>query len=174
MANNFNCKKCGAEDTKSFQMLHEQQTSTGSFGGLVSGAGVGIGSNGIGAVGGGGAFSGNMSMATLLAQRIAPPKKREVAASDVGGPLAVLLFISGLFLINLRGLKMAGIICLSIAVLIFIALGVRSVREVKKAKKYNEEIYAPAYKKWQEMHVCLRCGHEFQIKKDFRFQNFDD
>ena len=69
---------------------------------------------------------------------------------------------------------MAGIICLSIAVLIFIALGVRSVREVKKAKKYNEEIYAPAYKKWQEMHVCLRCGHEFQIKKDFRFQNFDD
>ena len=57
MANNFNCKKCGAEDIKSFQMLHEQQTSPGSFGGLVSGAGVGIGSNGIGAVGGGGAFT---------------------------------------------------------------------------------------------------------------------
>ena len=171
MANDFNCKKCGSPDTKTFKMLYEQGASTGTFGGISTGVGVGVGSGGLGVGVNTTGFSGSMSNTTLLAERIQPPQmKKKPDGSPLSAPLLIITVVCWMYVFAVsngvpahRGQTSGATIVALIATVLWIVLTVRDIiKKTKDAEHYNTKIYPDAYKKWQQMHMCMRCGHEYQ------------
>ncbi len=170
MANNLDCKKCGSPDTKTFKMLYEQGASTGTFGGVSSGVGVGAGMGGMGVGANTTVFSGGMSNTSFLAERVKPPElKKKPNGSPLSAPLLFISVMCWMFVYAVssgynKQTPYGPIIVAIVATALWIVLSVRDVmKKEREVRHYNKNIYPSAHKEWQQMHMCMRCGHQFRL-----------
>ncbi len=142
MEANLKCKKCGSENTKNFKLLYEEGVSNGRFGGVASD---------------GSSFAGATESATRLAQRIQPPEKWEHKPFLTSMATFAFLVIAFASFKN----KSVYLIWAGIAFVVSLSLEFFISNIIQKV---NKNTYEPAYKRWTEMYMCLRCGHEHHIE----------
>jgi hypothetical protein len=123
------CPNCQSENIQSFQMVYEGGTSSNIS--QTSGLGVGMSGGRLG-VGVGGATTRSTSM-TLIAQKVAPPMKKNV-------PL--WLWLVAVFFIPLLLLP------------IFLQT---------KYSRWNKQVWPQLYVAWENSWLCHKCGHSFSL-----------
>lgn len=185
---NYNCCKCGSDQTQKLSAIYASGTSHNHTTALTSG----IIMQNTGAVGGLSATTSTSSTSrSLLADRLAPPQRLtfDPSASNPGGCLIIVLAIATTFAIAtaidhtffLREEWITGwmgssdpvkiavdhpevcfVISLfgGLAALMGIARGIRN--KSRKFDTYNEAVYEPAMKEWKKKFYCHRCDTIFK------------
>lgn len=157
---NLRCGSCGSDELRAVKLVYEMGTSRVRLDGSHASSGGG------GALGPGGFSAGAASAAgtvelegeaiSRLAQRCAPPRRREVSR-NIGClmlfAIPAVVMVPGLFYLRPPlGWIAAGVVILGL-------LGWISLwRDASRAKRWNAEVWPLLYREWAARWICMRCG----------------
>lgn len=150
---NFNCPHCGSADLfQNVSVLYDSQTTRIST--KTAGSGIGISTAGIG-IGVGSSKTQGLHQ-SILAEKLAPPKypTRSLSNTSLVAGIGMLLLGIGMISDSSAGPVWAGSL--------FVALGLTCLALYPKAKKMDHKAsaeYALAYKQWQSLWFCQKCGN---------------
>ena len=144
------CPECGSNNTKRVEVIFDQGTSDSSATSLI------LGSN-ADAV----AVTSGRSQ-TRLAQKVSPPKKK-----DIFGPLFLLLLslVFFVFIFFSKDFSLGGPWYIGLFLLLMFIL---SIRFLMVNLKFNKFEWPKIYESWLKSWCCLKCGNIFKGKNDLR------
>lgn len=143
------CPKCGSEDTRSFEMVYTEGTSTGTFA-------AGSYTLGVGAT----LTKGQTTNQSILASRTQPPIKPTISLGLIVVAF-VFSFIIAMILFSLlpnfsgelKFLVFLGVIAGLMALVYFL----ERKRQQPRVEQYEKDIAV-----WRRSWICLRCGHAWR------------
>lgn len=138
----LHCPKCGSEHVRRLSLIYREGLAVVNTG--TTGAGVGIGNDGIG-VGGARTSGTQQSLASMGA---APPEER-----SLGGPVVTIVVGVVLLLSGLQGSVLAAVIGAVVA-----AVGGMWARG---ASHYNDHVRPRLMEQWEASYSCTRCAEVF-------------
>jgi hypothetical protein len=137
------CPVCGSENTQKVSLIYSAGTS--STNSTTIGAGV------VGHKGAVGLGSTQSNAQSALAQRCAPPQKRD---ADRQGCWALLGIIPAMILAAIFNSNLLGIVA-------WLLLAGALLASTRGAMRYNREVYPRQYEAWNKRMLCLRCDNMF-------------
>lgn len=143
------CPKCGSNDTRSFEMVNSEGTSTGTFaaGSYTLGGGVTL-------------TKGQTSSQSVLAAKTQPPEK---PGMQFGAMLAVLF---GSFIFSMMALsyisEFAGWLKLLLVFVIAGALTTGAYMFERRRLQPLEAEYEKSFAAWKRNWICMRCGNAWR------------
>ena len=143
------CPKCGSDDTRSFEMVHSEGTSSGTFS-------AGSYTLGVGAT----LTKGQTSNQSVLASRTQPPEKPSM---QFGAILAVFFgsFIVSMILLSYIS-ELAGWLKLLLVIGIAGGLTVGAYMFERRRLQPLETEYEKSFASWKRNWICLRCGNAWR------------
>jgi hypothetical protein len=159
----FSCAKCGSENTQKLSAIYSSGTSYSSS--LSSHSSV------AGALRG--PVSTSSSHQSLLADRVAPPRKREQGQGTYGFVPLVMYCIAPFVCFFMWAVTQSFLgdryhgtsVCIGIVAgfaFVQFLIGLWNARIQRRNLRYNETIYAPAMKEWESKFYCHRCDTVFK------------
>jgi hypothetical protein len=144
------CPGCGSEDAQTLQMVFDEGTQ--HLDGRQTGVGVGYSpGSGMGVGVGGGKIKGTTR--SVLAQKAAPPQKKQLTAGVIVAVVGFFVFIVGVSSGSGGGIA-AGLI---IGILIMAG----GIYLAYIASQYNKNEWPALYQQWQKSWMCRKCGNIF-------------
>ena len=144
------CPECKATNVQRLSLVFKQGTSSIQLMSTSLGLGVGGGQLGIG----GATTATAGSQQSLLAQQMAPPKKKDQA---LGGCVLVV----GAVLLTFGFL--AGERVIIPLIIIGVPVVVAGFWAMQRADSFNKKEYPLRVATWERSFLCLRCGHTFEL-----------
>ncbi len=143
------CPKCGSDDTRSFEMVHSEGTSSGTF------------SAGSYTFGGGATLTqGQTSNQSILASKTQPPEKPSLKFG------ALLFVLFGSFIVSMIFVsyisELAGWLKLLLVFGIAGALTVGAYIFERRRLQPLEVEYEKSFASWKRNWICLRCGNAWR------------
>jgi hypothetical protein len=140
------CGKCSSDNTQLLQMAYEGGTQDIQTKSKTTGIGIAKGGLGIGRA----STSTSGTSQSLLATRVAPPKKRTYLYSLITGFLAWII--------------LSATTVSSMWFYISIAVMALCCYLIYSAFMFNKNVWPGQFKHWQKGWVCLKCGHIYYIE----------
>lgn len=143
------CPKCNSNDTRSFEMVNSEGTSTGTF------------AAGSYTLGGGATLTkGQTSNQSVLAAKTQPPEKPSM---QFGALLAVFF---GTFIVSMIALSFneafSGLVKLLLVLIATAALTTGAYMFERKRLQPLEAEYEKSFAAWKRNWICMRCGNAWR------------
>ncbi len=143
------CPKCGSDDTRSFEMVYTEGTSTGTFtaGSYTLGVGATL-------------TKGQTANQSVLASRTRPPEKPDMRLGLLLVALFVSLIVSMILVSGISGLSGG----LKFIVFLGVAVGMVAGAYMLERRRLQPlmEQYTIDFATWKRSWICSRCGNTWR------------
>jgi hypothetical protein len=159
------CPKCGSNQTQPLHIIFSQGTVTGQT--VTNSYGMTSSGNMVNSVG-----VGNYSGSSVLAQRLAPPKKPEsvlimgIVGLIVMGGFGLLVISATANSESAKSGSPLGLVCIFVGIL-FLIYGIISQANYSS----NMPIYIRNFDEWAAKRYCFTCGNTYKPNENIKFSS---